>query len=295
MLDPTTPPRLMTVARAAAELDCHPDLDASFSPAKSAADEPSAAPGARGGQAKAEHQQAASRAQDLPLAAARQNDRPGPPHGSPAALLPDEPICIGQRASDENFPVHPVGFQPCAEVHRGLSGGWRRNAKCDSLRDGAYSAYSGALLPDRPTGLVHPGLRGFCVGLDLRAQTATDIGFGRMMMVNRIEHSWEPKRLFLAWQPPEVVGDRFRWAVALLDRRVDPNAIHLRYFNPGLEFESFNQGRQFEQLVSLGNEGYPAFSRTQAIHDHAVTSSCLYLRSYPSDGDARRGITPRVG
>jgi hypothetical protein len=96
-----------------------------------------------------------------------------------------------------------------------------------------------------------------------------------MMMVNCIEHSWEPKRLFLAWQPPEVVGDRFRWAVALLDRCADPNAIHLRYFNPGLEFESFNQGRQFEQLVSLGYEGYPAFSRTRAIHDHAVTDALM--------------------
>jgi excisionase family DNA binding protein len=79
MPDPKTPPRLMTVARAAAALDCHPEtvrrairsgrlacyrmrgctrispehlqayLDASFHPAKSADDEPVATLGARSG------------------------------------------------------------------------------------------------------------------------------------------------------------------------------------------------------------------------------------------------------
>src|ERR1700722_15266919 len=55
--------------------------DFSWPPTRPAAD---AQARAVGGQAKAEHQQAASRAQGLPVSSARQDDRPAEPEPAPA-------------------------------------------------------------------------------------------------------------------------------------------------------------------------------------------------------------------
>lgn len=48
--------------------------------------------------------------------------------------------------------------------------------------------------------------------------------------MNWIEHFVAPKRLYLAWQAPDQLGDRFRWAVGELAINVDGDVSSLRYF-----------------------------------------------------------------
>lgn len=87
-------------------------------------------------------------------------------------------------------------------------------------------------------------------------------------MENWIEATAEPRRLFLAWQAPDHLNDRFRWAVAILDPRGEDCA--LRYLRGTREFESFNQGRTFEQLTALGFQGHPAFNMRREVHSDGV-------------------------
>jgi len=92
-------------------------------------------------------------------------------------------------------------------------------------------------------------------------------------MENWINHVSEPKRLVLAWQAPDHMGDRFRWAVAVIERH--GGDCSLRYLVPGAEFEKFNQGKTFERLASLGYAGYPAFTLRRAIHTEEVIPTLM--------------------
>lgn len=96
-------------------------------------------------------------------------------------------------------------------------------------------------------------------------------------MENWIENISEPKKLILAWQAPDHMKDRFRWAVGLLER--SDGRETMRYLDPGVEFEAFNQGRTFEQARSLGYDGYPAFTLRRHLHDEGVIST--FLRRLP--------------
>jgi hypothetical protein len=82
---------------------------------------------------------------------------------------------------------------------------------------------------------------------------------GKLIVVSWIERAPEPTRLFLAWQAPDHLGERFRWAVGNLER-APAGDCSLRYLQPGLDFETHNQGRGFDEILRLGYEGYPAFS-----------------------------------
>ena len=74
-------------------------------------------------------------------------------------------------------------------------------------------------------------------------------------MVNWIEErAPEPIRLFLAWQAPDHMGDRFRWAVGVLERTAG-NDCSLRYLQPGPDFEVHNQGRSFDEVRSWDTKG----------------------------------------
>jgi hypothetical protein len=96
-------------------------------------------------------------------------------------------------------------------------------------------------------------------------------------MENWIERASEPRQLFLAWQAPDHFGDRFRWAVAILTPRGEDYTF--RYLARGSEIESFNQGRRYEELESLGYQGYPAFNFKRAVHERNVLS--VFMRRLP--------------
>jgi hypothetical protein len=82
--------------------------------------------------------------------------------------------------------------------------------------------------------------------------------------MNWIEHICEPQRLILAWQAPDNLNDRFRWAVGEVKADRD-DLLALRYF-VGREFECVNQGRTSEELARLGYRGYPGFRVKDLLH-----------------------------
>lgn len=92
-------------------------------------------------------------------------------------------------------------------------------------------------------------------------------------MENWIGQIAEPQRLYLAWQAPDHLHDRFRWAVAVLEP-VD-SRYSLRYLDQGPEFEALNQGRSFAQLLTLGYGGYPAFAIKRGEHLDGVLETLL--------------------
>lgn len=93
-------------------------------------------------------------------------------------------------------------------------------------------------------------------------------------MTHWIEAMCEPTQLILAWQPAALdAASRWRWAVGLLT--VTGSDIDLRYFQPGDEFEGYNSGKKFEDLVRLGYIGYPALSMDVAIHRAGVKQALM--------------------
>ena len=96
-------------------------------------------------------------------------------------------------------------------------------------------------------------------------------------MENWIEHIVEPKRLYLAWQAPEALKDRFRWAVGVLERREDK--VRFRYIDDGHEFSRLNGERSKADLRTLGYRGYPAFSTNRSVHERNVLET--FLRRLP--------------
>lgn len=96
-------------------------------------------------------------------------------------------------------------------------------------------------------------------------------------MSNWIENIAEPRRLILAWQAPDHMGDRFRWAVACLQQQEESWAFE--YLRPGSDFERLNQGRTYAELEALGFQGYPAFSRKRRTHEGDSIS--VFMRRLP--------------
>ena len=96
-------------------------------------------------------------------------------------------------------------------------------------------------------------------------------------MPNWIEHVHEPDRLLLAWQAPDPMGDRQRWAVGELTRAGDD--ARLRYF-AGEEFGAHNFDQSFEKLKALGYRGYPAFPPEPGlVHENNVLEA--FMRRLP--------------
>ena len=89
-----------------------------------------------------------------------------------------------------------------------------------------------------------------------------------------VEHIVEPAHLLLAWQAPDHMGNRRRWLVARVEVRSDPWSLH--YLSPD-EFEMANPGANISDLMALGFEGYPAFSRrtNQRVFDNGVREALM--------------------
>jgi hypothetical protein len=93
-------------------------------------------------------------------------------------------------------------------------------------------------------------------------------------VANWIERVSEPSRLFLAWQAPDHLGDRFRWAVGVLTPTPGGDCS-LRYLQPGADFDRHNQGHSYGRLLELGYDGYPAFSPKREHHASGVLSALM--------------------
>jgi hypothetical protein len=93
---------------------------------------------------------------------------------------------------------------------------------------------------------------------------------------NWIESVREPRYLFLAWQAPDQMQDRHRWAVGVLEPAGED--CTLRYFYSGTSFEARNLGRKFEEVLDLGYQGYPAFRLRKPVHIGVLST---FLRRLP--------------
>ena len=96
-------------------------------------------------------------------------------------------------------------------------------------------------------------------------------------MGNWIERLSEPSRLILAWQAPDHFEDRFRWAVAIIER--ESEHFVLRYLDPESEFLALNQGRSFDSLLSLSYNGYPGLSVRRGTHKDGILD--ILMRRLP--------------
>lgn len=91
-------------------------------------------------------------------------------------------------------------------------------------------------------------------------------------MTDYLKTICEPKRLILAWQSSDLRGDnRYRYAVG----QVEPMEATFRYFQPGAEFERYNQGRGYAEMEALGYRGYPAFDRARLVHATGVIEALM--------------------
>jgi len=97
-------------------------------------------------------------------------------------------------------------------------------------------------------------------------------------MENWIETIIEPKKLYLAWQAPDHLKNRFRWAVGVLSTGA-AGSLSLRYFRPGQEFAALNQDKSYDDLLALGFSGYPAFGLKHEVHEVGVAEA--FLRRLP--------------
>jgi hypothetical protein len=95
-------------------------------------------------------------------------------------------------------------------------------------------------------------------------------------MENWIEQVSEPRLLYLAWQAPDHLNDRHRWAIGVLTPT--GNDCILRYIYAGHYFESINLDRNFNELLALGYEGYPAFPLRRELHPRVMST---FLRRLP--------------
>lgn len=86
-------------------------------------------------------------------------------------------------------------------------------------------------------------------------------------MARWIEHICEPSRLLLAWQSPDLNGDRTRFAVGELVRE-DKDCV-LRYF----------ESSEVDQAKRLGYRGYPAFRINKREHSGGILPT--FLRRLP--------------
>jgi hypothetical protein len=96
-------------------------------------------------------------------------------------------------------------------------------------------------------------------------------------VTNLIHTIGEPQRLILAWQAPDHLGNRYRWAVGVVSPVA--NDWHLRYFEAGSEFEQFNPGEPYESLIALGYKGYAAFDPGTKVHTLGVLAA--FMRRVP--------------
>jgi hypothetical protein len=93
--------------------------------------------------------------------------------------------------------------------------------------------------------------------------------------MSNIIHIVEPKKLLLAWQAPDSVKNRTRWAVGSITKQ-DGDHV-LQYFDEA-EFAQHNDGT-LSDIKALGFAGYPAFNYKFRQHSSGVIDA--FLRRLP--------------
>ena len=88
-------------------------------------------------------------------------------------------------------------------------------------------------------------------------------------MPNWIQHICEPNRLILAWQAPDAVGERRRFAVGAIVRS-GADCV-LKYF----------ANKEVDEAKALGYAGYPAFKLDEREYKGALAT---FLRRLPPRG-----------
>lgn len=91
------------------------------------------------------------------------------------------------------------------------------------------------------------------------------------MTTQLVTHVQVPKWLFLAWQPPDSISVRHRWAVGRI--YWDGDIYRLHYFNEE-EIEEFNS-RPMSELKSYGYWGYPGFDLRSSDYQLGVKEALL--------------------
>src|SRR5262249_17441292 len=99
-------------------------------------------------------------------------------------------------------------------------------------------------------------------------------------MEHWIERPAEPLKLYLAWQAPDHLGDRYRWAVGVLEPIADD--ISLRYLMSGEEFDTLNPGHSHNRLLGLGYQGYPGFKLRVAAYGAGEGVAEALMRRLPA-------------
>lgn len=87
-------------------------------------------------------------------------------------------------------------------------------------------------------------------------------------MTNWLHQIPEPSKLFLAWQAPDHLNDRFRWAVGYLTP--SEGSLKLAYLQREDEFRALNQGRTISEAEALGYSGYPGLKLSIGEHDDVL-------------------------
>lgn len=98
-----------------------------------------------------------------------------------------------------------------------------------------------------------------------------------------VSHLQEPSRLFVAWQAPDEIADRHRWAVGYLSK--DADGFVLEYFD---EPNLLRWNRPKEDLSvrwQYGYRGYPGFDPAIKIHRKGVREAVLRRLPPPQRSD----------
>lgn len=100
------------------------------------------------------------------------------------------------------------------------------------------------------------------------------------MEENWIRNIPEPRCLLLAWQAPDQLGNRSRWAVGKITP-LENDVLKLHYFQLGAEFSKYNGGRDYSEIQALGYQGYLTFDVKKPDHTAGVAAA-LNRRLPPS-------------
>jgi hypothetical protein len=91
---------------------------------------------------------------------------------------------------------------------------------------------------------------------------------GSSVMGNLIRHIYEPSKLILAWQAPDGLGNRTRYAVGEIAKTNGVFVLHYYFDTPDVT-----------KAKSLGYEGYAAFNLKQPEHEKDVLAA--FMRRLP--------------
>lgn len=89
-----------------------------------------------------------------------------------------------------------------------------------------------------------------------------------------VTHVREPSRLYLAWQAPDEIADRHRWAVGEVTQAEGGSTYQLVYFR-GEKLSRLNANKDEAVLHRYGYRGYPGLELDKLMHSRGVKEALL--------------------